>query len=483
MNKEAYKPVRGEHHNDRMEFEIRSMDGLGRTGTLEVNDKTVRTPALMPVINPHLGVPPLEEAEIVITNAYIIAGSDDYREPAVRDGLHETLGFDGVVVTDSGAYQMSVYGDEEIEMSNREVLEFQRDIGSDVATPLDVPTPPDASREDASKDLETTLERLEEAREFDLNINAPVQGALHTDLRRRSAEEVYPDFDIYPVGGVVPLLQDYRYGDLVDVVVASKKGLGMDAPVHLFGAGHPMVFALAAALGCDLFDSAAYALYARDNRYMTPRGTKRLDSLRELPCSCRVCSNHDADDLRDFDLLAEHNLMVSFAELRRVREAIRDGSLQELVEQRCHAHPSLLNGLHRLGSHMDYVERYDPAVKSTMFYLGNPRRPEVHRHHERLDRVEVGEEAVITTLNRNGDDVLLLKPPFAPFPPELREVYPLNAEVPEEPGVEAVESALEGVLRLVELNPGTEFVLEHPGWRHHLLERLEELGVDVQSVD
>lgn len=466
-----------------MEFEIRSKDGLGRTGSLEVNDKTVRTPALMPVINPHLGIPPLEEAEIVITNAYIIAGSDDYREPALRDGLHETLDYDGVVVTDSGAYQMSVYGDEEIEMTNRDVLEFQRDIGSDIATPLDVPSAPDASREEAEADLKTTLDRLEEAKEYDLNLNAPIQGALHQDLRRRSAEAVYPDYDVYPVGGVVPLLQDYRYGELVNVVVASKKGLGMDAPVHLFGAGHPMVFALAAALGCDLFDSAAYALYARDERYLTPQGTRRLEELQELPCECEVCRQHSVDDLKEYSLLARHNLMVSFAELRRVREAIRKGSLQELVEQRCHSHPSLLDGLRRLGDHVDYVEEYDPAVKSTMFYLGNPRRPEVHRHYERLDRLELGEEALITTPGRGGDVDLLLKPPFAPFPPELREVYPLNAETPREPDAAAVESALQGVRRLVELNPGTEFVLEHPGWHHHLLDRLEELGVDVQSFD
>ena len=47
-------------------------------------------------------------------------------------------------------------------------------------------------------------------------------------------------------------MEAYRYRDLVDVVVAAKKGLGSGVPVHLFGAGHPMIFALAAAMGCDL---------------------------------------------------------------------------------------------------------------------------------------------------------------------------------------------------------------------------------------
>jgi predicted AAA+ superfamily ATPase len=43
--------------------------------------------------------------------------------------------------------------------------------------------------------------------------------------------------------------------------------------------------------------------------------------------------------------LARHNLHVSMAELRRVREAIRQGRLWELVERRCRSHPARLEGL------------------------------------------------------------------------------------------------------------------------------------------
>ncbi len=50
----------------------------------------------------------------------------------------------------------------------------------------------------------------------------------------------------------------------VSVILAAKCGLDADGPVHLFGAGHPMMLALAVAAGCDLFDSAAYALHARE---------------------------------------------------------------------------------------------------------------------------------------------------------------------------------------------------------------------------
>lgn len=463
-------------------FEIDAKDAMGRVGTLEVDGSEVTTPALMPVVNPHYGAPDLSEAEIAITNAYIIYTGDSH-DRAVEEGVGSLVDDDCVVVTDSGSYQMSVYGDEEIDVSNRDILEFQREIGTDVATPLDVPTPPGASYETAEDDVETTLSRVREAVElYDGDdeapaLNAPVQGALRDDLRVRSARGAYEaGGDVYPIGAVVPLMTDYRFGELVDVIVASKRGLGADAPVHLFGAGHPMVFALAVALGCDLFDSAAYALYAEKDRYLTPEGTLHTDELDELPCACPVCRGNTADEL-SFDELAQHNLNASFAEVRRVREATRAGNLLELVEKRCHGHPHLLDGLRRLGEHAETVESYDPVSKSSFFYLGNPHRPEVLRHNRRVERFEVGDEALVTAGKAAGRDCFVLRPPFGPFPLEVSETYPLNAETPTEPDHEAVGTALEGVENLVSANPDATFTLEHPGWTHPKLDGLRDAGV------
>ncbi len=106
---------------------------------------------------------------------------------------------------------------------------------------------------------------------------------------------------MYPLGAVVPLMEAYRYAELVDVIAASKRGLSPASPVHLFGAGHPMMFALAVALGCDLFDSAAYALYAKDGRYITVNGTYHVEKLNYLPCSCPICSKYTAGELKKAD--------------------------------------------------------------------------------------------------------------------------------------------------------------------------------------
>ena len=484
-------------------FELRDADAAGRIGELSVPRAgvTVETPALMPVINPNIRtIPPAElestfGAEILITNAYIIHSGDDLRERALDVGLHEMLGFDGAIVTDSGSFQLAEYGD--VEVTTREILGFQRDIGSDIGTPVDIPTPPDVSRERAAADLATTETALSDAEAVDTGemlVNAPIQGSTHPDLREAAGRHADGTaLDVFPVGAVVPLMNGYRYADMIDVVAAAKRGLGRDAPVHLFGAGHPMMFALAVAAGCDLFDSAAYAIYARDDRYLTVRGTEHLEDLDYLPCSCPVCTDHDPAELRACDdgdrerLLAAHNLYVSFAELGRIKQAIRSGELLELVESRARGHPRMLDGYRALLDHADQLEREDPVSKGSFFALSaeSARRPEVRRHHDRLDRLGVEGRVLLTEGGTpSGDDydvVWRVVPPFGPFPRALSETYPLTATVPDRPDTAACEAAAEGVRRLVAANTGADFVLAHGGWPESALDGLPE-RVAVESL-
>ncbi|RDI72225.1 tRNA guanosine(15) transglycosylase TgtA [Halopelagius longus] len=477
-------------------FEIRDGDVAGRIGELTVPRAgvTVETPALLPVVNPNIvTVSParLESefgAEILITNSYIIKTNEHLREEALDVGLHEMLDFDGAIMTDSGSFQLAEYGD--IDVTTKQILQFQRDIGTDIATPVDIPTPPDVSREQAERELDVTEEALrdaEDAETGEMLVNAPVQGSTYPDLRERGGRTAdATDLDVFPVGAVVPLMNAYRYDDMVDAVAAAKRGLGADAPVHLFGAGHPMMFALAVALGCDLFDSAAYALYARDGRYLTVHGTEHLGELDYFPCSCAVCSAYSPEELRETEgeererLLAEHNLHVSFAEIRRVKQAIRAGELLELVEERARSHPAMLDGYRALLDHADQLEREDPASKGSFFYLSSEsaRRPEVLRHHRRLERLEAEGRILLTQGGKASGDRFdaswRVVPPFGPFPRALSETYPLTAEVPERTDPAAYEMAAEGVARLAESHPDTEFVLAHDGWPETALSKVPD---------
>ena len=448
-------------------FEIKAKDMRGRVGVLKTKHGNVKTPALMPVIHPRKQVIDVKEygADIVITNAYLIYKDEDLKQKAIDEGLHKLINFDGPVMTDSGSFQLSVYGD--VDITNKEVIEYQELIGTDIGTSLDIPTAPFVEREKAEEDLEITLERAKEAVEFkkenniEMLLNSVVQGSTFMDLRQKCATELSKlDADLYPIGAVVPLMESYHYKELVDVVMNSIMHLPDNTARHLMGAGHPMIFALAVAMGCDLFDSAAYILYAEDDRLLSTRGTFKLENLQEMPCSCEVCSKYTPDDLRAIpkkqrrDLIAKHNLYVSFAELRLIRQAIYEGSLMELVEERCRAHPALLDAVRQLSKYNENFEKYDPrSKKSAFFYTGSESlgRSEVLRHQQKLLEMPKKHNLVVLPPSRKpyskfisgklgefyvcGDehefmaddaDFMVLDVPFGLIPLEVDELYPLS---------------------------------------------------------
>lgn len=482
-------------------FEIRDADAAGRIGQLEIPraGTTVTTPALLPVVNPHVQtVSPsrLGElgAEILITNAYVLHGSDEFQTAVVEQGVHDVLEFDGAIMTDSGSFQLAEYG--EIDVSTEEILRFQKQIGSDIATPVDIPTPPDASREQASADLETTQQRLNTAAEFDagdMMVTAPIQGASFTELRESAAAHAYDTgLDVFPIGGVVPLMSEYRFGEMVDVIAAAKRGLGSDAPVHLFGAGHPMMFALAVALGCDLFDSAAYALYARDGRYFTVRGTAHLEDLDEFPCTCPVCVEYTPTKLHEGatntreEKLAEHNLYVSFSEIHRIRQAIRDGRLLELVDARARGHPALLDGYRALTEYSNQLENQAPIASNAFFYVSSESasHPTIVRYQARLDRLTPPQTLTLQpdpTLADTDEPVWALVPPFGPVPPDLNETMPLAAELPTRMDAAGYQSAAEGVAKLIDVHPEVDVTVIHDGWPHRALAKLPD-SVEIQET-
>ena len=473
-------------------FEIKAKDNMGRVGVLKTKHGDVKTPALMPVIHPRKQAIDVGKygADIVITNAYLIYKDEELKKEAVEKGLHELIHFDGPIMTDSGSFQLSVYGD--VEITNKEVIEFQELIKTDIGTSLDIPTAPFVEREQAESDLKITLERAKEAVEYkksqnmEMLLNSVVQGSTFLDLRRQCAQELSKlDADLYPIGAVVPLMESYHYKDLVDVVMNSMKDLPDSTARHLMGAGHPMIFALCVAMGCDLFDSAAYILYAEDDRLLSTRGTYKLENLQEMPCSCEVCTKYTPNDLRAMpkeqrrDLIAQHNLHVSFAELRLIRQAIYDGNLMELVEERCRAHPALLEAVRQLGNYSADLEKYDPRSKKSAFFYTGPEslcRAEVLRHMQKLREMPKKRDLVILPPTRkpyskfisvklgefyiygaeqeidlDNTDFMVLDVPFGLIPLEIDEVYPLSQnDAPKTRDVDSIEFVEDFINEFVE---------------------------------
>lgn len=453
-----------------MSFEIREKDLLGRIGKLKTKNGTVETPLLFPVINPRIQPVPTQRLkdffgfEAVITNSYILRKR--YGDKVIEQGLHNFLNYDGVVMTDSGAYQILVYGG--VEVNQAQIVDYQERIGSDIATILDIPTGWHVPKERAQ---ETVAETLKRAKDFfklkkrdDTLWVGPVQGGRYLDLVAKSAKAMSKlPFPIHALGSPTEVMESYRYDVLADMILTAKINLPLNRPLHLFGAGHPHMLALAVALGCDLFDSAAYALYARDGRYMTENGTWRIGEMDYFPCQCPKCATATPKDVLGLSkterevFLAEHNLHVCVAELKRIKQAIRDGRLWEHVEMRMHAHPSLLTALKKVKNYEDYIEKNSPTVKQSGLFFYDAvglSRPEVTHYRKRLTeryrapnsaRVLLlfpqtrnkpfhrGEELketrrVLRTIGSLANYVHLCfyAAPFGVVPLELDEVYPLS---------------------------------------------------------
>jgi len=224
------------------------------------------------------------------------------------------------------------------------------------------------------------------------------------------------------------------------------------------------MFALAVALGCDMFDSAAYALFARQDRYMTDTGTLRLREIEYFPCSCPMCTRASPTEVKAMpkprrqEFLARHNLHVSLAEIKAVKQSIVEGRLWEHLQIRSHGHPALLSALKRLRKHSDYLESQSPVSKSSgLFFYGasDLARPEVVRYAKRLkDRYVPPKNAKMLLLlpqtrtkpfHKSREHSRLLKDierklgpskslihvctysaPFGVVPIEIDEIYPLS---------------------------------------------------------
>ena len=329
-------------------------DGCARIGKIHTSHGILETPALLPVINPNIRT--IEPREMwdrygiqgLITNSYIIWKHDELKRHAVEKGVHDLINFPGVIMTDSGTFQSYVYGD--VEVGVEEIVEFQRSIGVDIATMLDVFSRPDMTEEEVRQAVRTTIERCEASivAAKGTMLNGPIQGGIYRELRKQSAQGMGQfDFDVHPIGGIVPIMEKHRYKDLAKIMLATIGELPPERPRHMFGCGHPMLFSMLIALGADLFDSAAYALFARDDRLLSPQGTYRLKDLHAWPELVPCIVNWTPEAVRALNqdertsLLARYNLEVTLAELSRCKQAVYDGTIWQLAEQRSHQHPSL----------------------------------------------------------------------------------------------------------------------------------------------
>ena len=252
-------------------------------------------------------------------------------------------------------------------------------------------------------------------------------------------------------------MENYDFPLLVKMILASKSFLPPDRPFHLFGAGHPLIIPLAIALGCDMFDSASYMLFAKNDRYISSSGTIRLEKLEYLPCSCRTCSSLNAQELKMMKkeertlALARHNLSALKLVIEETKQAIWEERLWEYVRAKCSNHPSALEAFRTAArSEMPEIEIGTPRFKERGIFLFDEidlLRPEVTRHRKRLSDIDLSgkKHLVITPETKtkpflNSDlfkeilDIVDLEntlicyasPVFGLVPSEISDVFPIS---------------------------------------------------------
>ena len=328
-------------------------------------------------------------------------------------------------------------------------------------------------------------------------------------------------YHIHALGSPTEVMERYMFPVLVDMTMTAKTHLPPDRPLHLFGAGHPMMFAMAVAMGCDLFDSAAYALFAKDDRYMTNRGTSQLEDLEFFPCSCPVCRSHTAFEVKEMMkgerrlLLTEHNLHVCMAEIDTIKQAIHEGNLWALVETRARSHPQMMSALKTMAKYGEEFEKGTPSFKGRgLFYYdyNSLPRSQITRHIRNM-RQNYGQPSNSSIL------ILFPSPPVRPFtsyspfqklrrelsktnssihatycfvaapygvvPEYLAETYPLSQyEIAEPLDYETIRFTVENVVDYIKNSAYQTIILvsDDTPLSDHLNQTLEDEAIEVNKI-
>ena len=338
-----------------------------RLGVLQTAHGTVATPAFMPVATQGTvkAMTPRElreiGAEMILANAYHL-----YLRPGVTlieeaNGLHQFMGWDGPILTDSGGYQvfslkaLCRVTEEGVQfrshldgsthlLTPETVVHMQERLGVDIAMVLDECVPGQASYAETARAQALTVRWAERARAAKTKehqaLFAIVQGGVFPDLREQNARAVVAlEFPGYAVGGL-------SVGEDPEVTLRlaahTVQFLPEHRPRYLMGVGTPEQLVRYVALGFDLFDCVLPTRNGRNGTLFTRTGKINIrramyaTDLRPIEdgCACYTCQHFSRAYLRHLAVAGEmlsarlntlHNLYFYQQLMREIRETLAAG--------------------------------------------------------------------------------------------------------------------------------------------------------------
>ncbi len=379
---------------NRLRFEVEGRDGAARAGVLHTGHGPVETPAFIPLATKGTvrGLESEEVAglgyELILGNTYHLFVSPGPERIERAGGLHGFMGWDGALITDSGGFQVfslahggvaaevkgsgrrgggehgsvvsidedgvrfrSYRDGSELFISPEVSMRVQAALGSDIALVFDECTPYHADRDYTARSMERTHRWLDRCLEWHAAegpagqaVFGIVQGGVHEDLRRESAQAVAAaGVDGIAIGGTLGRDKE----EMAAVLAMTAPLLPEEAPKHLLGIGEVDDLLTGIGLGLDVFDCAVPTRLARHGSAIVPEPDSRFRlDLRKAGwegdrrpivegCPCPACARHDrdylsylsrAEELTAVRLICVHNLTYMRALVGRAREAILAGA-------------------------------------------------------------------------------------------------------------------------------------------------------------
>lgn len=289
-----------------LQFELvkESDKGSSRAGTITTDHGTIQTPIFMPVgtIGSVKAVTQQQlkqdiQAQIILGNTYHLYLRPGLEVLEAAGGLHQFMGWDRPILTDSGGYQVfSLANNRKIKpegvvfqshidgskhlFSPEKVMDIQRTIGADIIMAFDECPPIPSTYEYVRKSMDLThtwldkcVQRLAETPDkygYTQNLFPIVQGGLYKDLRKASCEYISSKNAVgNAIGGLsVGETQEEMY----EFTALCCENLPKDKPRYLMGVGTPWNILEAIDLGIDMFDCVMPTRNGRNGMIFTSQG-------------------------------------------------------------------------------------------------------------------------------------------------------------------------------------------------------------------
>ncbi len=366
-------------------YKLLKQEGKARRGEFVTPHGTVQMPAFMNVatcgaIKGGLSALDLKsiDTQVMLSNTYHLHLRPGDETVKKLGGLHKMTKWDGVILTDSGGFQVfslaklrnikeeGVYFNSHIDgrkifMGPEESMQIQSNLGSTIAMAFDECVANPSEYKYTKESIGRTTRWLERCiKEMDRLNNLPDtinnkqmlfginQGGVYKDLRVEHMKTI-SEFELpgYAIGGLaVGESADVMY----EIIEAVEPFAPKDRPRYLMGVGTPVNILEAVYRGVDLFDCVMPSRNARHGHLFTWDGIININNakyeLDDTPidntCSCPTCQNFSraylrhlmkANEMLGMRLAVMHNLHFYNHLMERIREELDNGTYTEFYNK------------------------------------------------------------------------------------------------------------------------------------------------------